>query len=130
MTLRTKKMFDKAYLDREDPSEFIKYLSYDIERELINKLMDILKDHKLFVVQMQEPEFIEDLPESWRHQCSYKQDLTCVEIVQCKNCKMHFPWCHKFRDELGGNGFCPYGVEVQKGEDNVQRSTKTDSRNV
>jgi hypothetical protein len=27
---------------------------------------------------------------------------------------MHFPWCHKFRDELGGNGFCPYGARLRE----------------
>lgn len=109
MDLRVKQVFDKVYLDREHPSEFIDYISYSLNRELINKVIDKLNDHKLYIVQLQEPEFIEDLPGSWDNQCAYIQDLECVEVVQCKNCRMNFPWCQKFRDEFGGNGFCPYG---------------------
>ena len=112
MVLRAEQIFDKVYLDRKHPSDFIDYISYAIGRELVTKVIDKLKDHKLFIVQLHEPEFIEDLPGSWSTQCAYRQDLECLEIVQCKNCRMAFSWCQKFRDELGGNGFCPYGAEI------------------
>ena len=112
MVLRAEQIFDKVYLDREHPSDFMNYISHAMERELVTKVVDKLKDSKVFIVQLHEPGFIEDLPGSWTHQCAYRQDLECVEIVQCKNCRMAFPWCQKFRDELGGNGFCPYGAEI------------------
>lgn len=113
MILRAEQSFDKVYLDREHPSDFIDYISYCVERELVDKVMDKLKDHKLFVVMLHEPRFMEDLPDSWYdRQCAYTQDLECIEVVQCKNCRMNFPWCQKFRDELGGNGFCPYGAKI------------------
>ena len=118
MILRAEQIFDKVYLDRDDhPSDFIDYISYGVERELVNKLMDKLrdhlKDHKLFIILLHEPGFIEDLPGSWHNRCAYRQDLECVEVVQCKDCRMAFPWCQRFRDELGGNGFCPYGKEIE-----------------
>lgn len=113
MILRAEQMFNKVYLDREHPSDFIKFVMDSIERELVNKLMDKLKDHKIHIVELKEPEFIEDIPGSWWDQSAIKQDLVCFELVQCKNCKMNFPWCQKFRDELGGNGFCPYGKEIE-----------------
>lgn len=117
MILRAEQMFDKVYLDREHPSDFIDYLSYGIERELATKIMDKLKEHKFFIVKLHEPEFIEDLSGSWYdQQCAYRQDLGCMEVVQCENCRMNFPWCQRFRDELGGNGFCPYGKEINDGK--------------
>ncbi len=109
MVLHAKQIFDKALLDREHPEDFIDYVTKSIERELVNKFMDTLGDHKLYIVKLNEPVFIEDLS---RLECAYRQNLECMEVVQCKNCRMHFPWCHKFRDELGGNGFCPYGKEI------------------
>ena len=109
MILRTEQMFDKVYLDRDRPSDFIDYISYAVERELVTKVIGKLKDHKLFIVQLHEPEFIDDLLGSWHDQCIYKQDLECVEICRCKNCRMVYPWCQKFRNELDGEGFCPYG---------------------
>lgn len=113
MILRAKQIFDKVYLDREHPSEFINFIAESVKRELVNKFIDELEDHKLRVVELKEPEFIEDLPgSSWGPQSAYKQDLMCLEIVQCENCRMAYPWCQKFRDELGGNGFCPYGAEI------------------
>ena len=112
MILRSEQTFDKVYLDRENPSEFIDYISYAVERELVNKFIDKLKEHKLFIVQLHEPTIIEDLPKLWMEQNAYRQDLECIEVVHCKNCRMHFSWCQKFRDELGGNGFCPYGAEI------------------
>lgn len=33
-----------------------------------------------------------------------------VEIIKRRYV---YPWCQKFRDELGGNGFCPYGKEYE-----------------
>jgi hypothetical protein len=113
MILRAEQMFDKVYLDREHPSEFIDYVAESVERELVNKFMDKLGDHKLYIVKLNEPEFIEDLPESpWQPKCAYRQNLECVEVIQCENCMMNFPWCQKFRDELGGRGFCPYGAKI------------------
>ena len=109
MIFRAEQIFDKVYLDRDNPSEFMKYLSYGVERELINKVMDKLNDHKLYIVKLHEPEFIEDLPGTWADQCAYRQNLEYREVVQCKDCKMTYPWCQKFRDGLDGNGFCPYG---------------------
>ncbi len=113
MVLHAEKIFDKVYLDREHPSDFIDFIAHSIKRELINKFIDQLEDHKLYVVVLKEPEFIEDPPGSWYHQCAYRQDLKCMEVIQCKNCRMHFPWCYKFKFELGGNGFCPYGKEIE-----------------
>ena len=113
MVLRAEQIFDKVCLDRGHPSDFIDYISDAVERELVSKFIDQLEDHKLRVVVLKEPEFIEDLPGSWWNQSAYRQSLECMEVVQCKNCRMHFPWCHKFKDELGGNGFCPYGKEIK-----------------
>lgn len=113
MVLRAEQIFDKVYLDRENPSDFIDYISYAVERELVDKVMNKFKDHELFIVQLHEPGFIEDLPGSWPHQCAYRQDLECMKVVQCKNCRMHFPWCHKFKTELGDKGYCPYGKEYE-----------------
>lgn len=112
MILRSEQTFDKVYLDREHPSDFIDYVSHAVERELVNKFIDQLQDHKPRVVVLKEPEFIEDLPgsSSWQ-QSAYRQNLVCLQFVQCKNCRMSYPWCWRFRDELGGEGFCPYGRE-------------------
>ena len=122
MILRAEKMFDKEYLDREHPSEFIDYVAKSTERELVNKFVDKLGDHKLYIVKLHEPKFIEDLPgSSWRPTCAYRQNLECLEVIQCENCMMNFPWCQKFRDELGGRGFCPYGAKIiVEGEDEFQ----------
>lgn len=114
MVLHAEQIFDKVYLDRERPSDFIDYVSHTVERELVNKFIEQLEDHKLRVVELKEPEFIEDLPGSmWAPQSAYKQDLVCLPFVQCKNCRMAYPWCQRFRDELGGEGFCPYGKEIE-----------------
>ena len=113
MILRAEQIFDKVYLDREHPSDFIDFISHAVERELVNKLIDQLEDHKLRVVVLKEPEFIEDMPGSWWNQSAYKQDLVCLTLVQCKNCRMAYPWCQRFRDELGGEGYCPYGREIE-----------------
>lgn len=112
MILHAEKIFDKMYLDRERPSDFIDDISHAVERELVSKFINQLEDHKPYIVVLKEPEFIEDLPESWWNQSAYRQALKCTEVVQCKNCRMHFPWCQKFKSELGGNGFCPYGKEI------------------
>ena len=116
MVLRAEHTFNKVYLDREHPEDFIAYILQGMERELVSKFIDQLKDNKPRVVVLKEPEFIENLPESWWDQSAYRQSLECVEVVQCKNCRMHFPWCQKFKSELGGNGFCPYGKEIDFGE--------------
>lgn len=113
MVLRAEQVFNKVYLDREHPSDFIKFVAEGIKRELVNKLMDELDDHKIHVVELKEPE-LEDLPGSrWDQESAYKQDLVCLTFVQCKNCRMAYPWCQRFRDELGGEGYCPYGREFK-----------------
>ena len=111
MKLRAEQIFDKVYLDKEHPSDFIDYISHAMERELVTKVIDKLKDHKLFMVKLHEPRLKGLHAGPWYHECVYRQDLDCMEVVQCKNCRMRFPWCQKFRDELGGDGFCPYGVK-------------------
>jgi hypothetical protein len=116
MILRAEQIFDKVFLDREDPSDFIGYISESVERELVTKVMDKLKDHELFIVKLHEPRFVEDSPGDWG---IYRQDLECMEVVQCKNCRMAYPWCQKFRDELGGEGYCPYGKKVEEVGDYV-----------
>ena len=113
MILRAEQMFDKVYLDRKHPSDFIKFVMDSIKRELVNKLMDELEDHKIHIVELKEPEFIEDISGSWWAQSAIKQDLVCLKLVRCKNCRMAFPWCQRFRDELDGDGFCPYGKEIE-----------------
>ena len=115
MVLRSQQTFDKVYLDREHPSDFIEFIMHSIERELVNKLMDELKDHEIRIIELKEPDLWEDFPMTG--EAAVEQDLVCEKLVQCKNCRMAFPWCQKFRDELGGNGFCPYGAElISKGE--------------
>ena len=111
MVLHAQQIFDKVLLDREHPSDFIDYISHAVERELVSKFIYQLEDHKPHVVVLKESELIENPPGSWQNQSAYRQSLEYREVVQCKNCRMHFTWCHKFRDELGGNGFCPYGKE-------------------
>lgn len=109
MILRAQQTFDKVYLDREHPSEFIEFVMDGIERELVTKLVDELKDHKIHIIELKEPESIENFPMTGK--CAIKQDLVCEKFVQCKNCRMAYPWCQRFRDELDGHGFCPYGRE-------------------
>ena len=111
MILRAEQMFDKVYLDREYPVDFIEFIAHSIKRELVNKLMDELEDHKIHIIELKELELIEDLPMTG--ESAITQDLVCVKLVWCKNCRMNFPWCQRFRDELGGNGFCPYGKEIE-----------------
>ena len=109
MILKSKQTFDKVMLDRLDSDDFLDFLSHATRRELVNKLMDNLQDHKMHFVKLGEP-WTED--ENTYGTLAYRQELICETIVQCKNCRMNFPWCQKFRDELGGNGFCPYGAEI------------------
>lgn len=115
MILKSQQTFAKAYLDREHPSEFIELIMYGVKRELVNKLMDELEDHKIHIVELKEPGFIEDFPitGSVTGKCAITQDLVCEKLVWCRNCRMVYPWCQRFRDELGGNGFCPYGKEIE-----------------
>lgn len=126
MIIRSQQVFDKVYLDRDKPSEFIKYVSYEVERELVTKVIDKFKDHKHYIVKLHEPAFIEDLPGTWINQCAYRQDLEYREVVQCKDCRMVYPWCQKFRDELGGDGFCPYGNSYDEIE-GVENEYRKDS---
>lgn len=110
MVLRSQQTFDRVYLDREHPSDFIEFILHSIERELVNKLMDELKDHEIRIIELKEPDLWEDFP--MIGEAAIEQDLVCEKLVRCKNCKRVYPWCQKFRDELGGNGFCPYGAEI------------------
>ena len=105
--------FDKVMLDRENSSDFVKFILENVERKLCEGLMDKLEDHKLHAVRLSEPKIIEDVPESWWLESEVRQDLVCLKLVQCKNCRMHFPWCQKFKFELGGEGYCPYGKEIE-----------------
>ena len=109
MMLQTKQTFDKVMLDSEKSSDFLKFVIQHAEQELVSKLIDELQDHKLHIVKLGKP-WTEDDPQ-WL-QVSYRQILDNDILVQCKNCRMVYPWCQKFRDELGGNGFCPYGKEI------------------
>lgn len=58
-----------------------------------------------------------------------KQDLVCINLVQCKNCKYNpdkphkyydddltysYAWCWAFIQDLNGEGYCPYGKEIEK----------------
>ena len=90
MVIKSQQIFDKVYLDRDRPSDFIEFIAHSMKRELINKFMDELEDHKLRVVVLKEPEFIEDLPGSWWNQSAYKQELVCLTLVQCENCCMSY----------------------------------------
>lgn len=110
MVLRSQQIFDKVYLNGENHSDYIEFISHSVERELVNKLMDELKDHKIHIIELKEPEFRQDFPMTG--DSAIKQDLVCEKLVQCKNCKRAYPWCWRFRDELGGKGFCPYGKEI------------------
>ena len=110
MVLRAEQIFDKVYLDREHSSEFIKFVAESVKRELVNKLIDELDDHKIHIVELKELDFMEDFP--MIGESAIRQDLVCLKLVQCKNCRMIYPWCQRFGDELGGNGFCPYGKKI------------------
>ena len=112
MIISTQQVFDKFFLDRDDSSEFIEYISSAAERELVNKVVGRLGDHKLYIVKLHEPGLIEDLPGYWTHQCAYRQKLEYREVIQCKDCTRVYPWCQRFRDDFDGNGFCPYGKEI------------------
>lgn len=114
MILRAQQTFDKIYLDREYPFKFMEFIMHGIERELVNKLMDELKDHKIHAIELKEPEFIEDFPTTM--ESAIKLDLVCEKLVQCRNCRMVYPWCQRFRDEFNGYGFCPYGKEIEDNE--------------
>lgn len=110
MILQTKQTFDKMMLDHANSSEFLKFVIQQAEQELVSKLVDELQDHKLHIVKLGKP-WTED--DHKRLQVNYRQILDNDILVQCKNCRMVYPWCQKFRDELDGNGFCPYGKEIE-----------------
>ena len=109
MILQTKQTFDQYMLDRTNSSEFLKFVTKHAEQELVSKLIDELQDYEFHIVKLRKPWTEND--EKWC-QVTYRQELICERIVQCKNCRMHFPWCQKFKFELGGEGFCPYGAEI------------------
>ena len=110
MILQTKQTFDQYMLDRTNSSEFLKFVAQHAEQELASKLIDELQDHKLHIVKLGKPWTEND--EKWR-QVTYRQILENAILVQCKNCRMVYPWCQRFRDELDGNGFCPYGKDIE-----------------
>lgn len=111
MVIKSQQTFDKVYLDREHPSDFIEFIMHSIERELVNKLMDELKDHEIRIIELKEPDLWEDFPTIG--EAAIEQALLCEKVVRCKDCRMVYPWCQKFRDELGGKGYCPYGKEYE-----------------
>lgn len=110
MILQTKQTFDKYMLDRTDSSEFLKFVTQHAEQELVSKIIDELQDHKLYIVKLREP-WTEN--ENIYGTLAYRQELIYERIVQCRNCRMAYPWCQRFRDELDGDGFCPYGKEIE-----------------
>ena len=110
MVLKTKQTFDKVMLDRQNPGDILNYVAMGANRELVDKLVDRLRDHKLYIVKLSEP-WTED--EDTYGTMAYRQDLICERMIQCQNCRMNFPWCQRFRDELGGDGFCPYGRGIE-----------------
>ena len=125
MKLRVARKFDKVMLDRENPSDFIKFIYEDLERQLYEGLMGELKDHKPRAVRLSEPKITEDVP-VWA-ESEARQDLVCINLVQCENCKYNpdkphkyydddliysYAWCPKFIEDLNGKGFCPYGKEM------------------
>lgn len=113
MNIRAEQAFGKGYIAKaKNPSDFIEFVSNNLEQELATKLVNELGDHKLHVVQLSEPEFIEDLPEMWNS--AVRQDLELKNLVQCKDCRMAYPWCKYFRFMLAGKGFCPFGEEQLK----------------
>ena len=109
MILETKQTFDQYMLNRTNSSEFLTFVAQNAEQELVSKLVDELRDHKLHIVKLGKPWTEND--EKW-HQVCYRQILDNDILVQCKNCRMVYPWCQRFRDEFDGNGFCPYGAEI------------------
>lgn len=117
MIIKSQQVFDKVCLDREKPykpSDYIDFIIYSIKRGLINKLMNKLEDHKVYIVELKEPGILKDLPMTGK--AIIEQDLVCEKLVQCEHCMMVYPWCQKFRDELDGHGFCPYGRGVEDNE--------------
>ena len=111
MILKTKQTFDKAMLYCQNPVDFLNYVGIGARRELLGGLMDNLQDHKMYFVKLGE-HWTEN--EDTYGTLAYRQELICKTIVQCKNCRMNFPWCQRFRDELGGEGYCPYGREIEE----------------
>lgn len=126
MILKTKQTFDKVMLDlRQNPGDFLNYIAMGANRELVDKFVDRLRDHKLYIVKLSEP-WTED--EDTYGTMAYRQDLICNRIVQCENCKYNpdkphkyydddliysYSWCPKFIEDLNGKGFCPYGKEME-----------------
>ena len=123
MILQTKQTFDQMMLDRDNSSEFLKFVIQQAEQELVSKLIDELQDHKLHIVKLGEP-WTENDPK-WL-QVNYRQILDNDIVVQCKNCKYNpkvprafydpdiievYGWCPYFINRLGGDGFCPFGKE-------------------
>ena len=124
MILKTKQTFDKVMLDlRQNPGDFLNYIAMSANRELVDKFVDRLRDHKLYIVKLSEP-WTED--EDTYGTMAYRQDLICDRIVQCENCKYNpdkphkyydddliysYSWCPKFIEDLNGKGFCPYGKD-------------------
>ena len=128
MKLNVARKFDKVMLNRENPSGFIKFIYEDLERQLCKGLMDKLRDHKPHAVRLSEPKIIEDTHETYWPESEAKQDLVCMNLVQCENCKYNpdkphkyydddliyrYFWCPKFIEDLNGKGYCPYGKEYE-----------------
>ena len=123
MILNASQRFDRVMLDRADTSEFLNYVSMGAERELINKLMESLRDHNMHIVKLDEPK-MEDDPAQMM--IEYRQNIRDNVLVPCERCKYNpgvhrawcdpdaievYGWCRYFIDRLGGKGFCPFGEE-------------------
>lgn len=123
MIICGKQIFDPLMLDRADFSEFMKYLSYAVERELTNKLIESLQDHNLHIVKLGESRTEDDVASMM---VAYRQEISDDILVQCENCKYNpdkphkyydddliysYIWCPKFIEELNGKGFCPFGKD-------------------
>ena len=116
-----KQEFDQVMLNRTDASEFMKYVSYGVERELINKLLDSVQDHKFHIIKLDEPKTEND-PK--RMMVSYKQGISDNILVPCEHCKHNpktsrieiYGWCRYFIDRMGREAFCPFGEEIQIGQ--------------
>ncbi len=117
MIIRSEQRIDTAMLHNDEISEFMKHVTESTRRQVCDELMNKLHVGKLYTIQALEPRTFDATAESCFPQIVVRQDIMCTEMVQCKNCRMHFPWCCKFKSELNGEGYCPYGQEIEEIEE-------------
>lgn len=101
----------------------MKYLSYAVERELTNKLIESLQDHNFHIVKLGESRTEDDVASMM---VAYRQEISDDILVPCERCKYNpkrsrvywgndrigiYGWCGYFIDRLGEKGFCPFGEE-------------------